>query len=187
MAFGIIGPLCLQAGEFPAKYGLSEAAKGWIVKQTLYWPAIFVVLVASLVNLALEYKAFDGLIGFDKGMFDGFKSKDGQERVGFIEKNKREIYEMLKKRPDEYQDRSNEQTPFVVWFGGCLFLMVLTFFVYTFYFADFGVQAWHVLIAMFLCIFLALVYLQILGKTNWGLISIMVGVNVNKREKLSFS
>lgn len=52
--------------------------------------------------------------------------------------------------------------------------MTLSFFTYTFYFGDrYGIQAWMVIVTFLSCILLALVFLQILGKTNWGLINVM--------------
>lgn len=126
------------------------------------------MLVASFLNIALEYKAFNGLLGGMSG-----QSSSG-EKVGFIEQQKRDLRAMFAAKPDENSDRSDEQTPFIVWFGGALILMVATFFIYSFYFSHFGVLAWHSVVSMLVTILLALVYLQILGKTNWGLTGIMV-------------
>jgi len=164
LAFGIIGPVALQNGDYPIGMDMKQALM-YIKKHTIYWPAIFVVLVASFVNVALEYKAFDGLFGSLKG-------SEG-EKLGFIEQNRRDFVMMFSKKEDVFSDRSDEQTPIVVWLGGTIVLMVLTFFIYSFYFQGFGVLAWHSIVTMLVCVLLALVYLQVLGKTNWGLTGVM--------------
>jgi hypothetical protein len=61
----------------------------------------------------------------------------------FFEQQKRDLKAMFAKTPDALTDRSEEQTPFAVWFGGTVLLMIATFFIYSFYFSHFGVLAWH--------------------------------------------
>lgn len=121
------------------------------------------MLIASFLNIALEYKAFNGLLG---GI-----SNNGEETGGFLEQQKRDFKAMFTKKPDVFSDRSNDQTPFVIWFGGTVILMISTFFIYSFYFryhffalisSHLGVLAWHTIVTMLITVLLALVYLQIL-------------------------
>jgi hypothetical protein len=85
--------------------------------------------VASFLNIALEYKAFNGLLG---GL-----SSDSTEKLSFFEQQKRDLKAMFAKSVDANVDRSDEQTPFIVWFGGTVLLMIATFFIYSFYFSHF--------------------------------------------------
>jgi hypothetical protein len=110
--------------------------------------------VASFLNIALEYKAFNGLLG---GL-----SSDSTEKLSFFEQQKRDLKAMFAKSVDANVDRSDEQTPFIVWFGGTVLLMIATFFIYSFYFSHFGVLVWHTIVTMLITVLLALVYLQIL-------------------------
>ncbi|KAJ3227246.1 hypothetical protein HK099_002939, partial [Clydaea vesicula] len=167
LAFGVIGPLGVYNKEYPA--GLSYGgAISYVNKHTLLWPAIFVVLFAAFFNIILEYQALNGILSGFKG------NEDATEKKSFLDKSRQDIKAMFSKK-EPGTDRSDEQTPFLVWFGGFIVLAAITIGIEATYFGpgNFEVEWWHVVVSILSCIVLAVVYLQILGKTNWGIISVM--------------
>eukprot|EP00121_Abeoforma_whisleri_P014690 Awhi_evm1s13547 len=172
LAYAVIGPACMSLHEYPDGYNYAEG-KRFIFHNTLLWPAVFVVIASSLSDLCYEWRQFKGLFNPPK------KIKTDDELAVSNSKKDMSIVDRLKADfkftfTSAYSlgnvDRSDEKTPLIVWLGGLIIFAVISFLILIIYF---NITWWYIVVTMTFTLFLSIVFLQILGATNWALLSLM--------------
>lgn len=118
--------------------------------KVLMWPAVISMLASSIVAILLSYEIF----------LDSFKSKDAE-----VEDEEGNIV------PFELDERDKD-TPWYIWLPLLAISVAFAAFVYMWYFGD-TVVWWHCLIGIISAFPIAIVIVQVLGRTNWNIAAVL--------------